>query len=499
MVPGMMLRPGLAASLRGIAPLRPASTILKYAAFAPRSSFVASGTPNLLQQAVRRPCFFQHMLVERPFTTSTILAARESPFSRPPHSPLSPVTKAQISEHYAASEGHERMREPREDELSIKKPSIFFAVLFFLASTILVFAGSAYYSVRTTEHTASNLRESRGIFEFISSFFTTDDSRWDRAGQVWGPGVDQRSLEIAHKHETAQRLGLRMDWLLGWCNQLQFPTGVTELLGRAYLIVAENYLELSPSKQVVVPIVAINTVVFTFWAVALARRRGAGRLATFMTRNFIHRPSSNRMRTMITSIFSHQTFLHFAFNNLALWSFGGAALITLMHNTNHPGRVPEASPTPHFLAFFLAAGLFAATVSHVVTAIRFRRLARTSIDLARRTAGKHAFLGSSGAVYAVLVTSAYAFPDAQLGIMFLPFVTFPIGAGVVGLLAADVAGIVLRWRMFDHWAHLGGAAFGWMYWHGLYGLWDGSMLGQIEINRLKALAEAEHQQAEAKV
>lgn len=202
-----------------------------------------------------------------------------------------------------------------------------------------------------------------------------------------------------------------------------------------------------------------------------------------MNANFLHRPSTNSLRTMMTSVFSHQTFLHFLFNNMALWSIGGSALIVASHQLSSSpsfssslfssskdaeGFIGEASHTPHFLAFFITAGLFASTVSHVVAAIRFRRIASLlSLDIAKSTVGRQASLGSSGAVYSLLVMSALAYPDAKLGILFLPFISFPIGVGVAGLVAMDVTGILLRWRLFDHWAHLGGALFGWVYWNGV--------------------------------
>ncbi|CDW97808.1 hypothetical protein [Sporisorium scitamineum] len=147
---------------------------------------------------------------------------------------------------------------------------------------------------------------------------------------------------------------------------------------------------------------------------------------------------------------------------MALWSIGGSALFVASHQTT---SIPEASTMPHFLAFFTTAGIFAATVSHIVTAIRFRRTsALHGLEIARATIGRQASLGSSGAIYSILVMSAFAFPNAQLGILFVPFVSFPIGAGVAGLVAADVAGLVFRWKTFDHAAHLAGAAFGVGYW-----------------------------------
>ena len=185
-----------------------------------------------------------------------------------------------------------------------------------------------------------------------------------------------------------------------------------------------------------------------------------------------------------------------------MWSIGGSALVYASQlssvsslRAEAAGKtIPEASATPHFLAFFATAGVFAATVSHVVAAVRFRRISTLfGVPLAQRTVGRQGSLGSSGAVYAALVMAACAFPQAQLGIIFLPFVTFPIGLGVAGMVAVDVAGIVLRWRLFDHWAHLGGAAFGWVYWH--YGAQAWERLKHVLVQRLRMGATAQSQYA----
>lgn len=351
---------------------------------------------------------------------------------------------------------------PQPPPANAQQPSIPRALLFLFGFSTLSFAGAAYYSLKDTEHVAAQLRSSRDVFANISSFFSSSTDDNTAGSAVWGAGVTEKRLMAAKNHETASRLGLRMDWLVGWCNQLGLPAGLTEFVGRSYLIAAETYLELSPSQQVVLPVVVANSAVFVLWTVASARRGGG--MWRFMNANFLHRPSTNAMRTMLTSVFSHQAFLHFLFNNVALWSIGGSALYYASYKAQ--GRIAEASQTPHFLAFFATAGVFAATVSHIVAAVRFRRVsALHGLEMAKRTIGRQGSLGSSGAVYSALVMSALAFPDAKVGIIFLPFITLPIGIGVAGLVAADVAGIVLRWRLFDHWAHLGGAAFGAFYWY----------------------------------
>lgn len=73
-------------------------------------------------------------------------------------------------------------------------------------------------------------------------------------------------------------------------------------------------------------------------------------------------------------------------------------------------------------------------------------------------------LGISGAVYAAVVVSALAYPDSQMTLIFPPGLPpFSTQTGVIALVMMDIAGIVRGWKLFDHYAHLGGAIFGALY------------------------------------
>jgi rhomboid-like protein len=88
-------------------------------------------------------------------------------------------------------------------------------------------------------------------------------------------------------------------------------------------------------------------------------------------------------------------------------------------------------------------------------------------------------LGASGAIYGAVALTALAFPEAQVSLFIPPSYPISIQWGVGGLLLMDTVGILRGWRcvclgfsfirgvylcercrFFDHWAHLGGAAFG---------------------------------------
>lgn len=201
-------------------------------------------------------------------------------------------------------------------------------------------------------------------------------------------------------------------------------------------------------------------------------------LYRFMATHFLHAPSAGRSYTTLTSTFSHMGGLHFLFNNIALWSIGASFLLQpgFLSSPNSDGKLhhsAEPSLTPHFLAFFATAGIFSATASHLVTALRFRLVARKlGSDVAKTLVGRIPSLGASGAVYSAFVMSALAYPDARISLIFLPMFSFPIGAGVGCMVAADVLGVLRGWKAFDHVAHLGGAAFGYGYWYYGNEVWE---------------------------
>lgn len=205
----------------------------------------------------------------------------------------------------------------------------------------------------------------------------------------------------------------------------KLPAGVirdsaASLLGR--------WRNLLPHQQTLYGITAINVLVLGGWRVRA--------LQGFMQRNFLHYfpPQPTRVHTLLTANFSHRTILHLLFNSVALISFGG--------------KVHDRLGSEQFWAFFVAGGLMSSVVSH---------LARAK----RRPGG--ASLGSSGAVYAVFALMAYFEPKSQAYFIFLPGVPITLDKLLPALVVLDVTGALLRWRVLDHWGHLGGALFGYLY------------------------------------
>ncbi|WFD25691.1 rhomboid protease [Malassezia nana] len=251
----------------------------------------------------------------------------------------------------------------------------------------------------------------------------------------------------AAQQDQAEQLYHGMQWLDGLLQYM--PQSVRECGLQIYVSVSRSLLSLPAYQQSALPILAIETMVLGTWL--LAPRLGTMR---WMMRSFTHRPASGRVLTLFTSVFSHRSLVHFALNNLALWSVGSSAILGLT------GMPPEASSLPHFLAFFVTAGLCASLASHLALALRWR-LARTRFDQA--LLWRRASLGASGAIYAAFALSACVMPQVHVSLLFLPMVAFPIQWGLGALLFVDMVGVYRGWKVFDHVAHLGGAAFGLAY------------------------------------
>lgn len=137
---------------------------------------------------------------------------------------------------------------------------------------------------------------------------------------------------------------------------------------------------------------------------------------------------------MFLSTFSHYAPLHLIMNMYVLNSFSAITSSTLG---------PE-----QFLAFYLAGGVVSSFMSN-------------TFKLLTRTVGPS--LGASGAIMAMLGYFCTKYPDAKLGIVFIPNMPFSADTALKAVMLLDLSGIIFRWKLFDHAAHLGGALFGIFY------------------------------------
>jgi len=186
-----------------------------------------------------------------------------------------------------------------------------------------------------------------------------------------------------------------------------------------------------------------------------------------MMNSWLHAPLSGKSYTMLTSTFSHQNLLHVGFNMFALYSFGSAAFDWLgTQQILNRDRLPESTYVYHSIC---VAGLASSLVSHLVsTRIRFPRMVAalsSNPQSASKIPSIMPSLGASGAIYATVTLSALALPQASVSLIFLPWFQLPIAVGVGGIITLDIIGALRGWSVFDHWAHLGGAGFGVLYFY----------------------------------
>lgn len=142
---------------------------------------------------------------------------------------------------------------------------------------------------------------------------------------------------------------------------------------------------------------------------------------------------------IFTHMFTHADLGHIFFNMFNLWMFG-----RILENVWGPKK---------FLTFYFVCGI-AAAVAHL--AVQYY------------TGGFSFAIGASGAVMGVMVGFAYLFPNTELMFIFLPV---PIKAKwiVAAMCAFDLfGGLGYTGDNIAHWAHLGGAAAGFIlvfYWN----------------------------------
>ena len=157
----------------------------------------------------------------------------------------------------------------------------------------------------------------------------------------------------------------------------------------------------------------------------------------------------------LTHMFMHDGFLHIFFNMYSLVMFGILVERTL--------------GTRRFIWFYLITG-FGAVLLH--TGVQFLEV-RSLLEKYPGVSAQSIYdsipgvLGASGAVYGVLVAFAMLYPQARLTLIFPPitldakwWVLIFVGIELLTGISGTMMGIA-------HFAHLGGALFGWLlirYW-----------------------------------
>ncbi|KAF8629048.1 hypothetical protein AX15_003548 [Amanita polypyramis BW_CC] len=410
---------------------------------------------TLLRQRVASPISFSPFASGRYFTFTR---CRSSPL------PTSVLRQPRSSVKFTSfKDAIERIRPPESFSEKVGGPGIRKQVLFAVAGSWLAFT---YAAINT------NIETELWVKKLVD------------LSPIWSMQVIS-SIDIK-RAQNAELIKKLKDWYT-WLNSSikDFPALLKPWIALTYVSVAQPYADMTEGKRLCWKICVFNASIYCLWKIK--------RLQPSMMRNFMHNPLSGLSYTLLTSVFSHKSFLHLLLNCLALESFGSAAYYYLIREQGK--AVPptlEASANYHFLGFFVSAGLFSSLVSHVINAkFRYPKLvaqlsspaglpkktdswaSAVSATVASQqkeavkqaTASIYPSLGASGAIYSCVIVTALAFPDSQVALFIPPTYPIPIQWGVGGLVALDIMGVLRGWRMFDHWAHLGGAAFGFAYYN----------------------------------
>lgn len=185
--------------------------------------------------------------------------------------------------------------------------------------------------------------------------------------------------------------------------------------------------------KVVRIIIFINVLVFFAWHMPGAQ--------DFMIQNFLISWDGlvdGRLWTLITSVFSHNMFLHILINMYVLNSFGPVVIMAI--------------GTRNFLKFYFGAGIFSSFCHAAVSAFI---LGQPGLPA----------LGASGAIAGLILFFALLYPREKL--LLMGVIPLPAIWGAIAFVGLDIWGLVAQagghGLPIGHGAHLGGALAGLVY------------------------------------
>ena len=161
----------------------------------------------------------------------------------------------------------------------------------------------------------------------------------------------------------------------------------------------------------------------------------------------------------VTHMFMHGGFWHIFFNMYTLFLFG--AVLERMWGPRK------------FLLFYFVTGLGAAGLHIGVQALQVAHLQAQlaagvpSAAVALGSLYSIPTVGASGAIYGLLVGYAMLFPDSRLTLLFPPVTLSAKWMVIIFIIIELTTGVFGRMTDIAHFAHLGGALFGWLmilYW-----------------------------------
>jgi len=150
---------------------------------------------------------------------------------------------------------------------------------------------------------------------------------------------------------------------------------------------------------------------------------------------------------LVTHMFMHGGFWHLFFNMYSLMIFGSV--------------LEHAWGSKKFLLFYMVTGIGAALCHNLVLHIEYDHLMSIGKSVQALNVLRTPTVGASGAIYGVLLGFGMLFPDAELRMIFVPFIPLKAKWFVVIFAAIELlTGITGTSDGIAHFAHLGGMLFG---------------------------------------
>lgn len=208
-----------------------------------------------------------------------------------------------------------------------------------------------------------------------------------------------------------------------------------------------------------VPTITKNLILINLFVLIISELRPDFMYATFS----LFYPTSPHFHWWqpVTHMFMHGGFWHIFFNMYTLFLFG--AVLERMWGPRK------------FLLFYFVTGLGAAALHVGVQAIQVSVLTQQLTDPATTSGAATSLgilyntptVGASGAIYGLLVGYAMLFPDTRLTLIFPPVSLSAKWMVSIFIGIELLTGVLGTHGSIAHFAHLGGALFGWLmilYW-----------------------------------
>ena len=211
-----------------------------------------------------------------------------------------------------------------------------------------------------------------------------------------------------------------------------------------------------------IPPVTKNIILINFFVFVITWLSESRMGSNFMVANFaLYYPTSPYFHWWqpITHMFMHGGFWHIFFNMYTLFLFG-----SVLERVWGPKK---------YLLFFFVTGLGAAGLHIGVQALQVAHLeAQLAAGVSSAAAALgHLYsiptVGASGAIYGLLVGYAMLYPDSRLTLLFPPVTLTAKWMVIIFIIIELTTGVFGRMTDIAHFAHLGGALFGWLmilYW-----------------------------------